>query len=174
MSKTQRYLYFAYGANLNIEQMTKERCRGAQPIGKAVLPGYTLEFRRCADVTKGSNTDKAYGGLWLINQFDLAALDRFEGYPRLYTRQVLRVSLLDVFEGAPAPATREDIPAIVYLMTPAKLAPPTLGYLGTIIRGYEDFGLELAQLNRARVRAAREGARCQRSAMPFSTSRGMR
>ena len=36
--------YFAYGSNLNLEQM-KTRCENAIKVGKGILPDYELEFR---------------------------------------------------------------------------------------------------------------------------------
>ena len=38
-------LYFAYGSNINLEQMAV-RCPAAQVVGPAVLDGYELLFRR--------------------------------------------------------------------------------------------------------------------------------
>ena len=38
-------LYFAYGSNLNLDQMAV-RCPQAGVVGKAVLEGYELAFRR--------------------------------------------------------------------------------------------------------------------------------
>ena len=37
-------LYFAYGSNINLEQMAI-RCPAAQVVGPAVLDGYELLFR---------------------------------------------------------------------------------------------------------------------------------
>lgn len=37
-------LYFAYGSNINLEQMAV-RCPAAQVVGPAVLDGYELLFR---------------------------------------------------------------------------------------------------------------------------------
>ena len=37
-------LYFAYGSNINLEQMA-DRCPAAEVVGTAVLDGYELLFR---------------------------------------------------------------------------------------------------------------------------------
>ena len=83
-------LYFAYGSNLNIVQMDN-RCPLAQLVSRAVLEGYELAFR-CGVLTilpkEGGRVD---GILWKVNDRDERALDRYEGYPRLYTKETLTV-----------------------------------------------------------------------------------
>jgi len=41
--KMGQVLYFAYGSNLDDEQM-RSRCASAQPVARAVLPNYALAF----------------------------------------------------------------------------------------------------------------------------------
>ena len=99
------YYYFAYGSNLNKQQMSL-RCPGATPITAAVLRDYKLSERQFADIDK-SPGNAVSGGLWLITAADLRALDCYEGYPRFYTRYPVHVKL---FDGS-------TIEAIVYEMT---------------------------------------------------------
>ena len=42
--KYKKYLYGAYGSNLNIGQMGV-RCPNAEPVGSLVLHGWELKFR---------------------------------------------------------------------------------------------------------------------------------
>ena len=83
-------LYFAYGSNLNVGQMAV-RCPMAQLVCRAVLEGYELAFR-CGVLTilpkAGGRID---GILWKVNDRDERALDRYEGYPHLYTKESLTV-----------------------------------------------------------------------------------
>ena len=83
-------LYFAYGSNLNVGQMAV-RCPMAQLVCRAVLEGYELAFR-CGVLTilpkAGGRID---GILWKVNDRDERALDRYEGYPHLYTKELLPV-----------------------------------------------------------------------------------
>src|SRR5699024_12226219 len=83
-------LYFAYGSNLNLGQMAV-RCPMAQLVCRAVLEGYELAFR-CGVLTilpkEGGRID---GILWKVNDRDERALDRYEGYPHLYTKESLTV-----------------------------------------------------------------------------------
>lgn len=78
--------YFAYGSNLDWEQM-KERCPSAEFWCKASLLDYRIDFtrwsnkRECgvADIIWDEN-NKAYGVVYRINEEDLGKLDRHEGY----------------------------------------------------------------------------------------------
>ncbi len=88
-------LYFAYGSNLDDDQM-RARCAGARVVGRAVLPNHALAFGgfshrwggAVASVvrTKGARVE---GLLYELGDVDLRALDRFEGHPFAYER-VLR------------------------------------------------------------------------------------
>jgi gamma-glutamylcyclotransferase (GGCT)/AIG2-like uncharacterized protein YtfP len=99
-------LYFAYGSNMNAEQMAY-RCPKAQSLGGATLDDWKLAERVYADITPavGLYTD---GVLWACTPECMTALDQYEGYPRLYTRGTLQVN----FRGT-------DYPAIAYWMTEA-------------------------------------------------------
>ena len=79
-------LYFAYGSNLNWEQMN-ERCPSAEFLCKASLLDYRIDFtrwsinRKCgvADIVKDNNS-KVYGVVYRIDEVDLGKLDKSEGY----------------------------------------------------------------------------------------------
>lgn len=127
--------YFAYGSNLNKGQM-RRRCPGAAPLAAARLTGHRLTFRGVADV-KEAPGHVVWGGLWSITEEDLKALDRYEGYPRLYTRKVVPVLLED----------NTTIMAIIYQMVNTNgYQIPNGHYLATIAAGYRDFYLPLETL----------------------------
>ena len=132
-------LYFGYGANTNHDSMDV-RCPTAEYLGKAKLPGYKLVFRGVADVVphKGS---RVVGALWRLKPNDLAALDRFEGYPRLYTRGELRVVLPD----------GSTVNAITYWMVAAhrRISPPNESYWNCLKNGYANCALPTVQLYKA-------------------------
>jgi gamma-glutamylcyclotransferase (GGCT)/AIG2-like uncharacterized protein YtfP len=79
-------LYFAYGSNLDWEQM-KKRCPSAEFFCKASLPDYRIEFTRkssilncgVADIIWDEN-NKVYGVVYKIDEEDLGRLDKSEGY----------------------------------------------------------------------------------------------
>ena len=84
-------LYFAYGANLNVEHM-EYRCPKAKPICTMNLPEWRLVFRNVADIepAKGQSVS---GLLWTITDDCEKALDIFEGYPHLYRKEYFMIKL---------------------------------------------------------------------------------
>ena len=84
-------LYFAYGSNIDLEQMAR-RCPAAQVVGPATLENYELAFRGSGVATivpkKGG---VVHGLLWSITPLCEQALDRYEGYPRHYTKELVAV-----------------------------------------------------------------------------------
>jgi len=135
-------LYFAYGSNLNIEQM-RSRCPAAVPLGPCNLSGYRLVFRGVADIAPVEGGTVA-GGLWRITADCEAALDRYEGVSsRLYRKEYIEVAMED--------GSKED--ALVYIMNSKSIVPPGDYYLQTIADGYVDFGLDPATLRDAVMRS---------------------
>jgi gamma-glutamylcyclotransferase (GGCT)/AIG2-like uncharacterized protein YtfP len=98
--------YFAYGSNMNIEQM-EYRCPGAIPLGAGILRDYTLVERRYADIDYQAGAF-VHGVVWEISQDNLRWLDSYEGYPELYRRFLVEI----IFAGSAVSAT-------VYEMTAA-------------------------------------------------------
>ncbi len=131
--------YFGYGSNLNIQQM-KMRCPDAEPVGVATLRGHKLIFRGVADIIEtGDPKDEVKGAVWSVTDKCLKALDRYEGYPRLYGRKNYRVLLRDGF------GRRQTVTAFGYYMQGGRLAQPSRSYWSCIMRGYYDFNIEPSQ-----------------------------
>jgi gamma-glutamylcyclotransferase (GGCT)/AIG2-like uncharacterized protein YtfP len=106
-------LYFAYGSNMNTPRM-QARCPTAQPLSPAVLRGFRLVERLYADIEPAEGAE-VHGVLWRLDEADLAALDRYEGFPRLYQRFVVAVEARTVL-----PSRLETtVPAVVYIMSTA-------------------------------------------------------
>ena len=122
--------YFAYGSNMNHEHM-KYRCPKAKYIGQFTLPGYKLVFRSVADVEQ-SNDDQVTGALFKITQECERALDRYEGYPNLYTKKYYTRWHTDMEKFLPQ--------TIMFYSMVDKYGehPPSDGYLQTIVQGYVD------------------------------------
>ena len=132
-------LYFAYGMNTNVEQMSV-RCPTAVPMGKAVLPGYRFEFKSFATIVP-SLGDSVEGVLWTITDTDEAALDILEGYPEFYDKKHVKVQ-----QGI-------DYIAMTYIMGPREQGyPPSDGYYSMVSEGYQTFGLSQWQLLDAKSR----------------------
>lgn len=144
MSQVVRpYLYFAYGSNLNLEQL-EWRCPTAQPVSRLTLPDWQLEFRGVADIVPCPGTE-VVGALYSICPADELALDRYEGFRRqspdagMY-RKVFR----------PIQDKRGlKHTMMFYVMNRVGLWPPSEGYLETIRQGYADWGLPPATLEAA-------------------------
>lgn len=129
------HLYMAYGMNTNRDAMAA-RCPDAQPLGGFYLPNYRLVFRGVADIIPDDNSIVPVV-LWSITDRCLAALDRLEGYPTLYTRRKINGGWL------------------TYMMNDkSTMAPPSHHYYRMIEEGYRDFGLDDWCLRSAEAEAA--------------------
>lgn len=130
--KIKEKLYFAYGSNMNENQMAF-RCPDAQVVGTVRLEGYRLTFagngggRGVATILpeKGSYVD---GVLWRISARDEQYLDRYEEFPLLYGKETVSVRASD----------GKQIPVMAYTMNaPYRNTPalPSWEYLNGIITG---------------------------------------
>lgn len=146
MGRKKEKLYLAYGSNLNQTQMAF-RCPTAEVVGTSELKGYELLFRG-GRIGAVATVEPKEGGsvpvlLWKIRKEDEEALDRYEGYPRLYGKQMLQVEL----EG-------KEVSAMGYIMTPGhELGVPSDGYADIIWEGYDQCGLDTKPLEDAINRA---------------------
>lgn len=135
-------LYFAYGSNINLEQMA-HRCPDAQIVGPVTLENYELQFRGSGFATvapkKGSTV---HGLVWKITPNCEQSLDRYEGYPRHYTKETVTVK----------DAAGAEIPVMVYIMAEPYCRQPALPspyYYRVIQRGFEANGLPVESLQAA-------------------------
>lgn len=142
----KRKYYIAYGSNLDVDQMLR-RCPDAITIGNSTIDGYRLVFR--GNSRSGvANIEPCVGsgvpvGIWSISPSDEESLDRYEGFPRLYIKQVFTL-----------PVQGKIIEGIAYIMSPGHaITPPAKQYLNTIMEGYKDFGFDPAPLLAAAAEA---------------------
>ena len=137
-------LYFAYGMNTNKEEMAY-RCPGAMPMGRAILPGYRLEFKSFATIVP-SPKESVEGVLWTITNSDESALDMLEGYPEFYDKKTVLVEY-----------TNQSYIAMTYIMGPREHGyGPSEGYYSMVSEGYQSFGLNQRQLLDAKNRSIQE------------------
>jgi hypothetical protein len=135
-------MYIAYGSNLNLPQMAF-RCPTAKVIGASEIKDYELLFRgghrgsvATVEPLKGSNVPVL---LWTLKGKDLQVLDRYEGYPSFYRKEILDVEL-----------GGKNIPAMVYIMNDGHpFGSPSDYYLNTILEGYKSVGFDTEFLERA-------------------------
>lgn len=151
MSKENGTIYLAYGSNLNLKQMA-ERCPTAKVLGGATLDGYRLLFRG-GGIGAVATVEKKKDGsvpvlLWQITPRDEAALDRYEGYPRLYRKETVNVQI-----------NGDWVEAMVYIMNPGwRFGNPSRYYYDVIREGYVDAGFDISVLEKAaRYSAAHMG-----------------
>jgi len=130
--------YFAYSSNLNKKQM-KERCPDSKPMFAASLSNYKLVFvgwvrqwRGGVASIKPFRGEKVLGAVYEISERDLRQLDKYEGYPDVYTR--VNVTVADEF-GKP-------VEAVTYIkIKQLEETQPSEEYLTAIQQGYKDWGM---------------------------------
>lgn len=129
--------YFAYGSNMNHEQM-KKRCPSARFLTRVKLIDYEFVYDGYSDTRKGAvgNVIKSEGyivegGLFEVDELCISQLDRYEGYPRAYDRQILEV--------------KDDnniiYQAYVYLRQAREIGKPSEEYRNIVLQGAKDCGL---------------------------------
>ena len=137
-------LYFAYGMNTNRDEMAY-RCPGARALGKALLPGYRLEFKSFATIVP-SPKETVEGVLWIITDLDESALDMLEGYPEFYDKKTVSVE-----------HNKQSYIAMTYIMGPREKGyAPSDGYYSMVSEGYQSFGLSQQQLLDAKNRSIQD------------------
>ena len=106
------FLYFAYGSNLNPEQI-RRRIPEARAVGRATLRGWRLVERLYADIER-SRGSRVEGVLYLVTKTELHRLDLYEGYPNVYNcfKVIVHAELMG------NPSVRYRVPAFTYAMTP--------------------------------------------------------
>lgn len=136
-------LYFAYGSNLEPQQM-RQRCPGHTVVGLAELRDHKLGYPLTSHDWGGgvvslsvAHGDSVWGVIYELTEADLAALDRYEHFVapgdqhNLYDRETVSVQLVRADDGSFARRLR----AWTYLARSANPSPPSRRYLDTILAG---------------------------------------
>lgn len=125
--------YFAYGSNMDMSRLST---RGVNPItrNKGTLKNWKLKFNKKASAGDWgfanivpSEGDSVEGLVFMIKESDLKLLDKFEGAPRHYRREILTVE-----------THSEDIKCITYIAQPEHVVEgllPKKDYLQFLING---------------------------------------
>ena len=127
--------YGAYGSNLNRKQML-ERCPASQPLEASLLEGYMLVFKEVADI-KSNPESSVPIGIYTITRACEKALDRYEGFPRLYRKEYFEMDLETVSASVMIYTMNEDYGC----------GEPPRGYVEVIDEGYRDWGFDRASLD---------------------------
>ncbi len=136
-------LYFAFGSNLDPDQM-RERCPGSHLIGVAALRDHKLVFPRFSERWGGgvaspqlSHGSDVWGVLYELVGDDLQALDACEGFHvpgdahNRYEREQIWVDLVHPKDGSVPRRVR----AWTYVARPANASLPSRRYMDVLIAG---------------------------------------
>jgi gamma-glutamylcyclotransferase (GGCT)/AIG2-like uncharacterized protein YtfP len=136
-------LYFAYGSNLDPEQM-RERCPDHHVVGLAELRDHRIVFPLTSHDWGGgvasigvAHGESVWGVVYELSAADLASLDGYEGYRgpgdqhNVYDRETVSVQLVRADDGSFPRRLR----AWTYVARPANPAPPSRRYLDALLRG---------------------------------------
>lgn len=140
--RAPKRLYFAYGSNLQLEQFLR-RCPKAKRVARCALPDHELFFDGVADIRPACGK-VVEGAIYEITDRCEIALDRYEGYPNLYTKGEFLVT-------DDRGVCRR---VMVYTMNSDRVAPPSQSYLHTIRQGFDDWGIPHDSLDAAVAEAA--------------------
>ena len=145
-------LYFAYGSNINLDQMAY-RCPEAEVVGPVTLDDYVLLFRgrRAGNgvaTIAPQEGEQVQGLLWRITPGCEQALNRYEGYPSLYTKETLTVR----------DRQGNSFQVMAYIMSERYREPaiPSSFYYNGIRDGLRQNGMPTAPLRQAWERVNRE------------------
>jgi gamma-glutamylcyclotransferase (GGCT)/AIG2-like uncharacterized protein YtfP len=85
-------LYFAYGSNMNLNQMNNRCPNGFKKFKNSLLDDYILGFDKSGYANiKEDKESYLLGVLYYINDECLKSLDGYEGYPTHYNRLVVDI-----------------------------------------------------------------------------------
>ena len=148
--------YFAYGSNMNYLRMFT-RCAGAKVHGVGEVTGYRLSFMENNSKVVVANIEEAErfitkGVIYEVTESDIISLDRYEGHPYVYKREMITVG----FRGTMIEAItykmnrevtiREDLYNTTFTR---KYGIPKNGYFKHILDGYTMFNLHKRTLMEA-------------------------
>ena len=128
-------LYFAYGSNLNHNQMKNIRCFGSKYIKSFFLKDYKLIFSHPNKLNKfgygnimQKKGSKVAGAIWDITKEHEKILDTYEGFPYIYQKEYFYL---------------EGKKIMFYIMSRYFIKNPPKSYIDTINKGYEDCNIDL-------------------------------
>lgn len=128
--------YMAYGSNLNSDNINSW-CKNARIIGSSVLKGYKLSFKGSAEkysylTIEEDEKSVVPVGIYKLKNSDVRMLDKYEGYPDLYSKEYLDVMV-----------NGKVVKALVYVMNKKYgYNIPSDMYYQTCVCGYEEFGFD--------------------------------
>jgi gamma-glutamylcyclotransferase (GGCT)/AIG2-like uncharacterized protein YtfP len=142
-SEVHPRFYFGYGSNLDMGAM-KRRCPDSSPVCAATLPDYRLTFSGVLTIEHNHPGEHVVGGIFVVSEKDIYSLDCYEGFPHLYIKR---------YTHAKIQGKREEVFYYVMPEGEFQVSPPSQYYYDVCKRGYQDFGLDVAELDASVDRA---------------------
>lgn len=137
-------LYFAYGSNLNLQQM-KKRCPTARLLGTGTVEDYQLLIRgRCEGesylTVEPKQGEKVPVAAFTVEPSDVEELDIYEDVAGgLYRIEPICTEI----------SGHGMISGFWYVMNDADRLPPSQEYWDAVVEGYHDMGFDTAVLEKA-------------------------
>ena len=130
-------LYFAYGSNLDVQQMHHRCAEAVRLLAPGRLRGYALAFNAYSSSWRGGVADvvlapqqEVWGLVYDVSTAGLERLDVYEDYPHLYRR------FQDAIETSRSVLTAVWIYTVVHKQ---EFIPPSQEYLGVLQRAARCF-----------------------------------
>ena len=128
-------LYFAYGSNLNHNQMKNIRCFGSKYLKSFLLKDYKLIFCHPNKSNKFGYGNiikkkgfKVAGAIWDITKEHEKILDAYEQCPNIYEKKYFYLDGKKI---------------MFYIMKKYFIKNPPKSYIDTINQGYKDCNIDL-------------------------------
>ena len=133
-------LYFAYGSNLNHQQMKNIRCLGSKYLKTIFLKDYKLLFCHpnklnkfgYANIIKKKGS-KVPGAIWEITKKHEKILDGYEEFPNSYQKKYFYLNGKKI---------------MFYSMNKCFIKKPPKSYVSTIKEGYKDCNVDAKYSNK--------------------------
>ena len=117
-------IYFAYGSNMNFDQMALRAPSSCFiSVGFIKNNQFIINSNGVASLIRKENS-RVYGALWKLNEDDLINLDKFEGLHKQIYKRV---------EGTVFDSNNHQTLAQIYIASDSTFGQPRLGYLEKII-----------------------------------------
>ena len=127
--------YFAYGSNLNHQQMKNTRCIGSKYLKTFFLKGYQLIFCHPNKLNKfgygniiKKKRSKVAGAIWDITKEHEKILDNYEQFPYIYNKEHFYLDGKKI---------------MFYIMKEYFIKDPPKSYIDVINDGYKDCNIDL-------------------------------
>lgn len=144
----ERRLYFAYGSNMDQDQM-KKRCPDSKFLEVVYLEDYEFVYDDYSITRNGAVANIVpkegsivWGVLYSISKSDEQNLDRYEGYPTVYQKKEVIVKN----------EQGNSYKAFAYLREPQKIDKPSEDYKNQIVNSAKKLNLPTEYINKYLIR----------------------